>query len=328
MSSITWKEGDIAFLKSKTEFTECETRELIFATDRYGKIQSGVMSAGATGHPCIILKVLPNSRVVITTISAYGSTDANNNSAPWLAKRTYAPKQHLFRSFEGSVCSSPHQQPLRLMPGQSMPKPKASWLLIDRVVNVPLSVIGTFTKPGWGVLLQMAPDSLAHLQADIIKSTPRHNHKWLLRHNENKRPRAHSDTANKRPRTHLDTARVTTNTNKPSTTIIKPDRLTCQVGNPGGTATRPKQVPWAVVVRSEAARVTTTTNNPQTTIIEVDRLNSHNHNLGWTAPQPNQISWAAITARPVAHQPTANANNVPRRTTANINRQRMIQASA
>jgi hypothetical protein len=148
MKPDTWQEGDIAYLKPHECFSEHDYRELI---------GSRFMHPGATGHPCIILKILPAAQVVITTVSAYGSGDHNHNRAPWLAKAAYSRDKKYFRLFEGSTPSSTALKPLSLAPGQQMPKPKASWLLIKNVYTVPLSVISRFTKPGKGVFLKMTP---------------------------------------------------------------------------------------------------------------------------------------------------------------------------
>ena len=79
MAAISWLEGDIAFLKDHHAFNDRATRELI---------SSGIIHERATGHPCVILKMLPGARAVITTVSAHGSGDYNNNLAPWLAIRS------------------------------------------------------------------------------------------------------------------------------------------------------------------------------------------------------------------------------------------------
>ncbi|KAH8903408.1 hypothetical protein BR93DRAFT_864049, partial [Coniochaeta sp. PMI_546] len=159
----TWQEGDIAFLKDWKQYISHDYDELI---------GSGYIHPGATNHPCIILKKLPEGRVVITTVSAYGSGVHNHHAAPWLEKRCYARDERLFRSFEGSQCGGNGLKPLQLIPGQTMPKPKTSWLNIRNVYNVPLAVIGRFTKPRNWVLLKMAPSSLANLRLDIALRSP------------------------------------------------------------------------------------------------------------------------------------------------------------
>jgi hypothetical protein len=166
MPRRTWQEGDIAFFSGADFFSEAAYSELI---------ESRYMHKEATGHPCIVLKLLPGDRAVITNVSAFGSSKINDYKAPW---ETSGGEKHkyLYRSFQGCQRSNETYQPLRLLPGQSFPKPRTSWVDIRKVWEVPVSVLGRFTKSR--VLLKMAPDSLQELRADIAKRSRKYCSSW------------------------------------------------------------------------------------------------------------------------------------------------------
>lgn len=225
MPATTWQEGDIAYLKPHTDFDRLAHKELI---------TSNRMNPGATGHPCVILKVLPGDRIVVTTISAYGSGDHNNHAAPWISKRCYSRDQWWFRSFKGSECSNNNLKPLQLIPGQAMPKPKTSWLFIKNVYDVPLSVIGRFTKPRNGKLLKMAPDSLADLRKDIASRSPYYKSHWGFVNTPSHMKRG-STTANWRKPRALPEAPALTSHKRPTATITT-DRPPTQAHPRNGSA--------------------------------------------------------------------------------------------
>lgn len=205
--TASWQEGDVAYLRPSELFTERETRELITTRliDRY-----------ATGHPCVILKVLPDDRAVITTVSAYGSGAHNNNLVPWLAKkRRYGSQMTFFRSFEGSVCGSANFKPLQLIKGQTMPKPETSWLNINNVWAVPMSVLTSFTKSRY--LLSMTPESLSDLRSDFVKRSPNYNPLWDFVPTPSSEKRGSTTTTMGRPRA-LPEAPVVTSCQRPTTT--------------------------------------------------------------------------------------------------------------
>jgi len=287
MAAITWLEGDIAFLKDYQTFNDRDTRELI---------SSGIIHERATGHPCIILKMLPGARAVVTTVSAHGSGDYNNNLAPWLAIRSCAMDRPFFRSFQGSVCSSNRFKPLQLIPGQSMPKPKTSWVNIKNVYNVPLSVIGRFTKPRYRVILKMAPDSLADLQMDIAKRCPCYSPRWQLADTQScsdKRPMiATRELLSALPEADA-VALITTKMRAAS--IVAPVLPQKQQAQYSGQSGRGQPITTPPVPVTQAAA------------------------------RPKQLSWASVASTPVANKPTSGAL---RRSTSRISRPRMVKATA
>lgn len=288
MSAASWQEGDIAYLKCHECFSDGDYRELI---------ASGAISEGATGHPCIILKVLPGPRVVITTISAYGSGDHNNNCAPWIAMRCYSQEKWFFRSFQGSVCGN-NYKPLQLIPGQKMPKPETSWLFIKNVYSVPLSVIGRFTKPRDGQLLKMTPRSLADLQSDIAKRSPNYNPCWQLVDTAAPSKKSSTNTTRRQPQSLSEAAMIASATcMRPAvnttTPIAPPKQAQCSLGAGSTLRSAPRSAPAS---------------------------------SRQTPAQPNPISWAAVASKPVAAKPTGNL--IPRRTTSMMHRDRMVKATA
>jgi hypothetical protein len=287
MPSNTWQEGDIAYL---------QLHELFNDSDYYELIESGTMPPGATGHPCVILKVLPGARVVITTVSAYGSGAYNNNRAPWIAMRCYSKDQLFFRSFRGSICSSRKNKPLQLIPGQQMPKPETSWLHIKNVYSVPLSVISRFTKPRNGQLLKMAPSSLADLRSDIAKRSPYYNPDWQLVDTPSSIKRGSTTTTQRQPRALPEPPAVTSTTYKRPTVIpiTPPKQPQC---SPGTGPMLQSQPPNTTPASSTQA-----------------------------AAQPKQISWATVASKAVAPKPTGSI--ALHRSTSKVNRISMVKACA
>ncbi|KAI1124551.1 hypothetical protein F5Y10DRAFT_284969 [Nemania abortiva] len=155
-----WQVGEIAFLKPASEFTESECIELL---------DTGRVPPNATGHPVIILDRSEDSRYfIVTTVSAYGSSEDNNHLPPW-EQRTHSKKDiNSFRAFEGSAKPNNKFQHLRLADNKSWPKPKTSWVYIQRPSLVPASALIYYTKSRYR--LQMTTDSLqdllGHMEAE------------------------------------------------------------------------------------------------------------------------------------------------------------------
>ncbi|KAK4034753.1 hypothetical protein C8A01DRAFT_18512 [Parachaetomium inaequale] len=148
-----WREGDIAFLRHERDFSCQERAELL----------RGYIPELATNHPVIVLRRLSerSTHVLITTVSAYAS-ERNQGLPPW-RQRYHQEKRALdFRSFEGTERVSDHYPPLFLQPGQAMPKPQTSWVHIQSVWAVPITVLKVFTKTR--TPLSMRPDSLDELR--------------------------------------------------------------------------------------------------------------------------------------------------------------------
>ncbi|KAK3687742.1 hypothetical protein B0T22DRAFT_350506, partial [Podospora appendiculata] len=165
-----WQEGDIAFLKPDDSFTEEEHRELIQAKPGH---KHGYIPARACGHPVIVLhRMSENStHILITPVSAYSSGEENNYLPPWRQEYHKWKTPDDFRSFFGCERSSERYPYLYLEDGQSMPKPKASWLYIQSVWCVPLTVIGRFTKTR--ELLRVRNDSLVNLRQQMAEKAKR-----------------------------------------------------------------------------------------------------------------------------------------------------------
>ncbi|KAK5654282.1 hypothetical protein OQA88_7459 [Cercophora sp. LCS_1] len=162
----TWAEGDIAFLRHEDEFSEEEYRELRAPTPGNPR---GYVHAGATGHPVIVVsRPSPTStHVAITPVSAYSSSADNNFLAPW-KQWCHRFKNPLdFRSFEGTELapSTPYRS-LTLLDDKSMPKPEASWVYLQSVWVVPVTVLKGFTKSRQG-LLRVSPDSMKSLRESM-----------------------------------------------------------------------------------------------------------------------------------------------------------------
>lgn len=156
-SSHQWRERDIAFLKPSTCFCLEDYNALIKPAAAWGG--RGYMPEGATGHPVIILRRVGN-HVLVTPVSAYSSGDYNNNLAPWNQKFHRRKCRYDFRSFDGTELAS-NDHPALFLERGSMPKPKVSWVYIQSVWVVPVSVITHFTKSRQ--LLRLRQDSLASL---------------------------------------------------------------------------------------------------------------------------------------------------------------------
>ncbi|KAL2018234.1 hypothetical protein VTK56DRAFT_1141 [Thermocarpiscus australiensis] len=155
-----WREGDIAFLRPSGEFS---------SSDYDALIRSRYIPAKATGHPVIILRRLSehSTHVLITPVSAYSSGPFNHYLPPWKQVH-HAPKHPRdFRGFHGSELPNDEFPALFLEEGQSMPKPRTSWLYIQSLWVVPLSVITRFTKSR--ELLRVRADSLDDLRRDMAR---------------------------------------------------------------------------------------------------------------------------------------------------------------
>ncbi|KAK3378722.1 hypothetical protein B0T24DRAFT_568271 [Lasiosphaeria ovina] len=155
-----WKEGDVAFLLPASSFS---------AEDHNNLIAGGYMAEKATGHPVIILKRISgqSTHVLVTPVSAYSSGDFNNFLPPW--RQIYHSRKNPrdFRSFDGCERSNRDYPPLFLEGGMAMPKPQASWVNIQSVWSVPLTVIGRFHKSRDH--LRVRHDSLDSLRAHMAQ---------------------------------------------------------------------------------------------------------------------------------------------------------------
>ncbi|KAM7198404.1 hypothetical protein V8F20_006165, partial [Naviculisporaceae sp. PSN 640] len=162
-----WRQGDIAFLKPEDAFSP-QDHDVLIKPAKGAKF--GYLPAKATGHPVIILSS-PTERsthVLITPVSAYSSGEDNNYLPPWEQEAHKWKYHRCFRSFDGCERYSDEFPPLYLEGGKSMPKPRASWLYVQSLWVVPLSVIGIFTKTR--DLLRVRQDSvkslLDHMKAE------------------------------------------------------------------------------------------------------------------------------------------------------------------
>ncbi|KAK1755579.1 hypothetical protein QBC47DRAFT_300208, partial [Echria macrotheca] len=153
---------DIAWLDKATNFGAAERQELLDAAPGFPR---GYLPERATGHPVIVLKRLSgaSTHVAITTVSAYSSGPANNNLAPWKQRCHRSKKAFDFRSFAGSESST--NRPLLHLGKGLWGKPQTSWVYIQSVYVVPLSVLSPYHRSN--VHLQMAPASLNDLCAHI-----------------------------------------------------------------------------------------------------------------------------------------------------------------
>ncbi|KAF6823143.1 hypothetical protein CPLU01_11578 [Colletotrichum plurivorum] len=134
-----WREGDIAFLRPSTTFSELDYNCLI---------ASNYLPSAATCHPVIILKRRGDdaSHVLVTTVSAYGCTSRGPSIAPWKQQCHGGKDVAAFRSFVGSERPNADRPLLRLQENQLMPKPKASWVYLQNIFVVPITVLGKFDK--------------------------------------------------------------------------------------------------------------------------------------------------------------------------------------
>ncbi len=178
-----WQTGDIAYLKSADYFHE---------NDHEALIKSNYMPCGATNHPVIILKRCSRtaSHVLITPVSAYSSGEFNDYLPPWKQEAHRFKNPNNFRSFAGSERVN-YRKPLHLEEGKSMPKPKASWLNIQSVWVVPISVLGVFNKSQEGHL-RVRKDSLDGLTVHMSQCcrlwTQRINDPRLMRESNRSAP--------------------------------------------------------------------------------------------------------------------------------------------
>lgn len=274
-TSRSWQEGDVAFL-SQGRFYLAK-----YPDHEYSKlIKSGVLDEEATGHPCIILKLLPHDRVVVTTVSAFGSGNYNKNKAPWKHLRCYMGRQALFRSFQGCELASRTTKPLKLLPGHQWPKPETSWVNIRSVWAVPMSALGSFTKSKQ--LLVMTPESLDELRCDVAKRSTNYDPCWNF-------PGDIKGT----PTSPVQNWSGITNNGQPRPMPEAPVTTSC----------------WSPTLNTSCWRPTVnTTTNPLPARTQVHQgtttstLQSHTVTvktpaLSTGAPPPKPISWASIAAK-------------------------------
>ncbi|KAM7197289.1 hypothetical protein V8F33_005717, partial [Rhypophila sp. PSN 637] len=158
--------GDIAYLLPEDAFPPDEHKALIQPPPG---CRLGYLPAKATGHPVIILSqpTEKSTHVLVTPVSAYSSGDFNNYLPPWKQEPHKWKYFQDFRSFHGCERYCDKYPPLYLEGDKSMPKPRASWLYVQSLWAVPLTVIGKFTKVR--DFLRVRQDSvdslLSHMQA-------------------------------------------------------------------------------------------------------------------------------------------------------------------
>ena len=165
-----FQEGSIQFLWPAARFTQQEHESLI---------GTGYLHNGATGHPVVILKRPSSKTALITPVSAYSSGADNGYLPPWRQQSHMWKKLDDFRSFYGSARSS-SRPALQLQDGKKMNKPEASWLNIQSVWEVPISVLGPFRYRGCDGVLQLKHDSLMDLQRHIAESCRYYDKSWDL----------------------------------------------------------------------------------------------------------------------------------------------------
>ncbi|KAI0839744.1 hypothetical protein F5Y06DRAFT_302906 [Hypoxylon sp. FL0890] len=165
-----WQDGDIAFLKSADEFDQAEYAALI---------KSGYLHYRATKHPVIILEHSKDyQHFLVTTVSAYGSSEENDFLPPWKQSIHWRKSPADFRAFTGSMKSYENQRHLQLANGGRFPKIKASWVYTPNVFVVPSSVLKSFDKTK--TRLRMDQTSLKGLLCDMEKH-PRFATRWTNR---------------------------------------------------------------------------------------------------------------------------------------------------
>jgi hypothetical protein len=151
----SWRDGEIAFLKNHSEFSEVDYKDLI---------SSKYMDVGVTAHPVIILKrhSTNSTHALITSVSAYGSGPNNNFRPPWEQRKHNNKSREDFRAFVGSVKCNKHRHLQLEGTNQLMPKPKTSWVYVQRLYVVPITVLKEFDKHA--SRLCMTEESLADLR--------------------------------------------------------------------------------------------------------------------------------------------------------------------
>ncbi|KAH6675384.1 hypothetical protein F5X68DRAFT_193933 [Plectosphaerella plurivora] len=175
--SSNWVEGDIAYLKDLAYYTWDEYDQITLKT-------GNKIPEGASNHPVIILKKGKRTNMgqfyLVTTVSAYSSSYDNGYLAPWKqgVHSSKTPKD--FRSFAGSELYQPGcKAALQLKPGQSMPKPKTSWVYAQHAYVVPEYLLGAFNKSPYQ--LEMKTESLVDLNSHMKQSCS-HFQKKLVDH--------------------------------------------------------------------------------------------------------------------------------------------------
>ncbi|KAI0009241.1 hypothetical protein F4779DRAFT_640635 [Xylariaceae sp. FL0662B] len=167
-SLIDWRDGDIAFLKSQTEFTQAES--CYMASSNY-------LQPGATGHPVIILERSQDSEhFLVTTVSAYGSGEGNQYLPPW--KQIYHQRKspNDFRAFVGSARPHNRQKYLYLENDECCPKVKTSWVYIRSYFVVPRSMLKRFDKAPRQ--LRMTEESLTELLDHMDRANRYFGGRW------------------------------------------------------------------------------------------------------------------------------------------------------
>ncbi|KAH6645912.1 hypothetical protein BKA67DRAFT_663790 [Truncatella angustata] len=151
--------GEIVFLK-KDQYLSGQDHECL--------VKSGHVPERATGHPVIVLSHDPDStHAVVTTISAYSSSEYNNYLAPWKQRVHSTKNWRDFRAFQGSERPSDQQPHLQLKGGKLMPKPEVSWVYAQCAFVVPITALGHYDKSP--TRLCMTQQSLKDLRDHMIK---------------------------------------------------------------------------------------------------------------------------------------------------------------
>ncbi|KAI1758291.1 hypothetical protein F4782DRAFT_524983 [Xylaria castorea] len=151
--------GDIAFLKRADAFSQTEQTELL---------ESRRVPIIATGHPVIILARSNDSRYyIVTTVSAYRSSEYNNYLPPWKQNRHKRKDIDGFRAFEGSALSNDKFEPLRLADNKRWPKVETSWVYIHNPYLVLATTLIRYTKSCDRLRMEATSlqDLLGHMEA-------------------------------------------------------------------------------------------------------------------------------------------------------------------
>lgn len=151
-------EGDIVFLKHHASLNDHDHKCLI---------KTGYLYEQVTSHPVIVLNHERDStHAIVTTVSAYGSGDWNNNLVPWNQPHQHKGPQ-LFRAFQGSEAPYKNQALLSLEGGKLMPKLRTSWVNVTSAFVVPITALQSFDKSD--TRLRMTLASLEDLKSSMSR---------------------------------------------------------------------------------------------------------------------------------------------------------------
>ncbi|KAK0724246.1 hypothetical protein B0H67DRAFT_567514 [Lasiosphaeris hirsuta] len=167
-----WRTGDIVSLKPARCFSQDDYGRLLAPGPRSTR---GYLPAQVCGHPVIILLRLSekSTHALITPISAHGSGTLKRHDTfalglPWARPSTKHRNKEHYRAFDGTPRPSTHRDALYLeTQDMSLPMPDKSWVYIQSVWVVPLSVLRRFAS---GRRLRVHRDSLIDLRAHMSEA--------------------------------------------------------------------------------------------------------------------------------------------------------------